>query len=216
MWTKRFNFYKTKAQNLLNKHLLSLIYCCVLFRIKTPTCLLLRDMTKPSAAVNGARPQPTNHLLPTLPVPPPAPSPLQIWTRPRQPQLTVTLILKWEDIICVWFYEIKSMVDSCFHVKHLRDKTSDSRCLSIKETVLCSQTLSMTPLPTLQPAPSSLNSRSCSPTLEEERQRPKDADPSLVRSPEILRPLSQCTYTHIPIYLFERSTTLIPKVLNAV
>ncbi|XP_041791242.1 tudor domain-containing protein 5 [Chelmon rostratus] len=53
------------------------------------------------------------------------------------------------------------------------------------------KTLSMTPLPTLQPAPSSLNSRSCSPTLEEERQRPKDADPSLVRSPEILRPLSQ-------------------------
>ncbi|XP_076583183.1 tudor domain-containing protein 5 [Chaetodon auriga] len=61
------------------------------------------------------------------------------------------------------------------------------------------KTLSMTP----PPAPSSLNSRSCSPTLEEEQHRPRVANPSFMRPPEILRTLSlrppdlgHCTYTH--------------------
>ncbi|XP_070817648.1 tudor domain-containing protein 5 [Chaetodon trifascialis] len=67
------------------------------------------------------------------------------------------------------------------------------------------KTLSMTPLP----APSSLNSRSCCPTLEEEQHPPKVANPTFVRPPEILRTLSlrppdlgQCTYTQgVPLKL---------------
>ncbi len=92
--------------------------------------------------MNLDRPCPSNYLLPTLLVPPPALSTLQIWSRPRQPQLTVKLILVWEDISCVWFHKGTITVDLfqcfvlvlfCFFVMHFQNRTISAAFCPLKK-----------------------------------------------------------------------------------